>query len=96
MNHPVQQQAGATLALGTVRTIRSDRAWEATLVAAVDGLRRMRAKWALHRKIMDACDALRQLDGHTLKDLGFDRSEIMSVAAEFAGKAQPTRVRSLA
>ena len=96
MNHSFQQQAGATLALGTVRTIRSAHGWEATLRAAVDGVRRMRAAWKRHRQIMDACDALRQLDAHTLKDLGFDRSEILSVAAEVAGAAEPTRVRARA
>ena len=30
--------------------------------------------------------ALRQLDDHTLRDLGFDRSEIRSVVAELAGE----------
>lgn len=96
MNHSFQQQAGATLALGTVRTIRSERAWEATLVAAVDAIRRMRAAWKRHRQIMDACDALRQLDAHTLKDLGFDRGEILSVAFEVAGLAERSRVRTRA
>ena len=93
MNHPVQQQAAATLALGTVRTIRPARGWEAALGAAVDGVKRMRSTWKRHRQIMEACDALRQLDAHTLKDLGFHRSEILSVAAEVAGTAEPTRLR---
>jgi uncharacterized protein YjiS (DUF1127 family) len=40
-------------------------------------------------------DALRELDDHTLRDLGFDRGEIASVAAEATGDAERTRVRVL-
>jgi len=40
-------------------------------------------------------DALRELDDHTLRDLGFHRSEITSIAAELTGAAEPTRVRTL-
>jgi hypothetical protein len=31
-----------------------------------------------------------------LRDLGFDRSELRSVAAELTGEAEPTRARTLA
>jgi uncharacterized protein YjiS (DUF1127 family) len=34
--------------------------------------------------------ALRNLDARTLRDIGFDRSEILSVATGFAGAADPT------
>lgn len=57
-----------------------------------------RRAWARYRKRRDARDireALRQLDDHTLRDLGFDRTEISSVAAEMTGIAEPTRVRTL-
>jgi len=40
-------------------------------------------------------DALRELDDRTLHDLGFDRSEITSVAAEVSGRAEPARIRAL-
>jgi hypothetical protein len=43
---------------------------------------------------VDLYDALQQLDDHTLRDLGFDRNEIRSVAAEVTGEAEYTRVRA--
>jgi len=39
--------------------------------------------------------ALRELDARTLRDLGFDRSEILSVAIEAGGGLQPTRIDRL-
>lgn len=48
--------------------------------------RQRREAWAV-----DA--ALRELDDRTLHDLGFDRSEIGSIAMEAAGLAARTRVR---
>jgi uncharacterized protein YjiS (DUF1127 family) len=54
---------------------------------------RARARHRERRLARATCDALRQLDDHTLRDLGFDRSEIMSVAAEITGAAECTRAR---
>lgn len=57
-----------------------------------------RRAYARHRQRRQAraiCNTLRQLDDHTLRDIGFDRSEITSVAAEMTGAAECTRVRTL-
>ena len=57
-----------------------------------------RLAYARHRQRRQAratYDALRHLDDRMLRDLGFDRSEITSVAAEVAGTAARTRVRLL-
>jgi uncharacterized protein YjiS (DUF1127 family) len=57
--------------------------------------RRVQARHRQRRKAKATYDALRQLDDRMLRDLGFDRSEITSVAAEVTGKADRTRVRAL-
>jgi uncharacterized protein YjiS (DUF1127 family) len=40
-------------------------------------------------------DTLSRLDDHSLKDLGFDRLEISSLAAESSGSVESTRIRTL-
>jgi uncharacterized protein YjiS (DUF1127 family) len=45
------------------------------------------------RRAKATYDALRDLDDRTLRDLGFERSELASVVAEMSGTASPTRVR---
>jgi uncharacterized protein YjiS (DUF1127 family) len=55
-----------------------------------------RRAYAHHRQRRQAraiYDALRELDDRTLHDLGFDRSEITSIAAEVTGEAEHARVR---
>ena len=61
-------------------------------VAAI--ARQALARYAQHQRARSMYDALRQLDDRTLRDLGFDRSEIRSVVAELAGKAECTRMRT--
>ena len=58
-------------------------------------VRRALARHRQRRQIRAACDALRQLDDRTLRDLGFHRSEILSVVTEVAGAVERTRVRAL-
>jgi uncharacterized protein YjiS (DUF1127 family) len=47
-------------------------------------LRRARDRYRMYRVARDTRDALRSLDDRTLRDLGYDRSEIESVAMEVA------------
>lgn len=56
--------------------------------------KRIRVHSRQRRQARATRDALRALDDHVLRDLGFDRSEITSVGAEIAGRADRTRVRT--
>jgi uncharacterized protein YjiS (DUF1127 family) len=62
-------------------------------VAAI--ARQALARHRQRRRTRSTYDALRQLDDRTLRDLGFDRSEIRSVVAEITGEVECTRVRTL-
>lgn len=65
------------------------------LQAVADLLRRHRAAWRRQAQARQTHLALRELDERSLRDLGFDRSELGSLAAEIDGQAGPTRVRVL-
>ena len=69
------------------------------IVAAIHAVGAIaRRAHARHRQRHEAkviYDTLWDLDDRMLRDLGFDRSEITSVAAEVAGQAERTRVRAL-
>ena len=69
------------------------------IIAMMDSIgsfaRRAYAHHRQRKKERAAYDALRHLDDRMLRDLGFDRSEIASVAAEVSGTAERTRVRVL-
>jgi uncharacterized protein YjiS (DUF1127 family) len=71
-----------TLALAAVQSVRE---------FARDALARYRRR----RQMRAIYDTLQGLDNRTLRDLGFHRSEIMSVAAEVVEEAERTRVRVL-
>jgi len=62
--------------------------------AIVAAATRIQGEWTRRQQDRATRDALRRLDDHTLRDLGFDRSEIGSVAAEIASRADRTRVRT--
>lgn len=66
----------------------------AVMQAVAAFARRALALYAQHQRARSLYDALSQLDDRTLRDLGFDRSEIRSVVAELAGKAERTRMRT--
>ena len=68
--------------------------WRA-LQALAELLRQCRAAWRRQSEARQAHLALRELDAHTLRDLGLDRSELGSLVAEIGGQAGPTRVRVL-
>jgi len=67
----------------------------AVIQAAGAIARRAHARHRQRRQAMATHHALRQFDDRMLRDLGFDRSEIRSVAAEVTGEAEYTRVRAL-
>jgi uncharacterized protein YjiS (DUF1127 family) len=68
----------------------------ATLIAAIaSAAQRLHTSWSMARSARATYRALRQLDARTLHDLGLDRSEMRSVAAEIAGEADRTRVQAL-
>ena len=64
-----------------------------TLHAVAELARRAYTRYQQRREAWAVGAALRELDDRTLHDLGFDRSEIGSVAMEAAGLAERTRVR---
>ena len=83
------------------RAARANRAFVLGEMVAV-AFRRVRALvrrayglYQQRRQQSSLYETLSQLDDRTLHDLGFDRSEIRSVAAEWVGEAERTRVRVL-
>jgi uncharacterized protein YjiS (DUF1127 family) len=83
------------------QTARSHRSFTlgeilvAVLQVAISTAHRAYARYQQHRQAGAIYDTLRELDDRTLRDLGFDRSEIRSVAAELTGEAERTRMRVL-
>ena len=67
----------------------------AVLESAREFARDALARHRRRRQMRAIYDTLQGLDDSTLRDLGFHRSEIMSVAAEAVEEAERTRVRVL-
>lgn len=66
----------------------------AALVAALHGwVRRTARHLVLRHRLQRQIRAFRELDAHTLRDIGVARGEIESIAAEAVGLAEPTRRR---
>jgi uncharacterized protein YjiS (DUF1127 family) len=63
--------------------------------ALADRLSRLRAAYLQHSEARATDRALRGLDARMLRDIGLDRSEIGSIAAEAAGLAAFSRIQLL-
>lgn len=87
----------AQLALAA-RVARADVFWRVAFqcahLAAQAG-RRALAAWRRQRDEHATYRALSGLDARTLRDIGLDRSEARSIAAELGGRADRTRVQAL-
>ena len=87
-SHELQKAARARRAFGIGEIV------VAMFVAVAEAARRVYARYRQSRVAAETYDTLRRLDDHELKDLGFDRSELASVAAEAAGRVTHTRKRA--
>jgi hypothetical protein len=76
----------------THRSHQLRRMLKATLRTTGALWRRMVTEWKRRQCTKATYDALRALDSRVLRDLGFHRSELLSVAAEVAGVANASRV----
>ena|SRR5205814_2167007 len=88
---PISEQHAA----GAPRPFTLSNLIAAAICAIWATVRETRAQRQRRRQASDIYEALRELDDNTLRDLGFDRSEITSVAAEACGAAERTRLRTL-
>ena len=75
------------------RSYRLREMVSAALEAIGDFGRRVIVRWKHRQQAGATFAALRELDPRILRDLGFHRSELMSVSAEVAGIAESTRAR---
>jgi uncharacterized protein YjiS (DUF1127 family) len=68
-----------------VRAAILGEAIASAIARARAAMRRATARYRRWRRTAETYHSLRMLDDRTLHDLGFDRSEISSAAADFAG-----------
>lgn len=93
MATPTQLQLDMVLA-GLVRRPRRRSRYDARLAAVATAIRQVWSAWKRRGLAAETYHALSGLDARTLRDLGLDRSELASVAAELAGDAERTRVHA--
>lgn len=94
---PVVAADATQLALAA-RVARADVFWRAVFRAAnlaAEAGRRALAAWRRQRDEHATYRALSGLDQRTLHDIGLDRSEARSAAAELAGSSDRTRMHAL-
>lgn len=82
--HAARVHRAAVLAALVHDAIRAVRGW----------VERTRLRQQRRQQMHGIYRALHELDDVTLRDLGFHRCEILSVAAEAVGEAERTRVRA--
>jgi uncharacterized protein YjiS (DUF1127 family) len=88
---PPGSRSGHAAGNGEVRPRGWLHAVASAMRALADALRARAAERRRRRLARETFVVLNGLDGRTLRDLGFHRSEIASVANEVAGLAETTR-----
>ena len=101
---PVSARPVVSLSVSSVEYHRAARAHRSALQARLFAtglswlgatLSRAYAEWQRRSHARAVYATLSQLDTRTLRDLGLDRSELTSVAAELTGSAALTRTRAI-
>ena len=93
LDAPLGSTPGHAAKHGAIRPRRWTHAIATALSALAAAVRARATERRQRRLARETFLVLNGLDGRALRDLGFDRSEIASVAYELAGLAEPTRVR---
>jgi uncharacterized protein YjiS (DUF1127 family) len=100
----VSARAVVSLSVSSVEYHRAARAHRSALQARLFAtglswlggtLRRAYAEWQRRSHARAVYATLSRLDTRTLHDLGMERSELTSVAAELSGSAELTRIRAM-